>query len=117
VTYTALPHDTPKETLTADVGGGGISLFASSAYPSGTQLQVVLDLPGEESPVPCMTEVVWSQRSSVMGQSGPEAAAVGLRITEIAPRDQDRLMHYVMRSLQTPLVAEAPAPPEPAEDG
>lgn len=117
VTYTALPHDTPKVSLTADVSGGGISLFATSTYPFGTQLQISLVLPGEESPVPCLGEVVWSERSTVLGSESPQAASVGLRIVEIAPRDQDRLMHYVTRSLEIPLVAEAPAPRGLAEDG
>ena len=117
VTYTALPHDTPKVSLSANVSGGGISLFATSAFPSGTQLQISLTLPDEESPVACLSEVVWSERSSIQGSEDPQASSVGVRIIEIAPRDQDRLMHYVTRSLETPLVAEAPAPRASTVDG
>lgn len=117
VTYTALPHDTPKVSLSADVSGGGISLFVTSAYPSGTKLQISLTLPDEEPPVPCLSEVVWSERSSIQGSENSEAVSVGLRIIEIAPRDHDRLMHHVARSLQTPLVAEAPALQKSTGDG
>ena len=109
VSYTALPADKAKRSLTKDVSGGGICFFAEKPLPPGARLQVAMTLPGRETPVNFTAEVVWSEAYEVIGKGARQRAVeVGVRFLEIAPQDRDAILQHVILNLKPP----APRPQE-----
>ena len=103
VTYTILPSEQAKTSLTKNISGGGICLFTEKELPSGTRLQVAMKLPDREQPVNFIAEVRWSEPYEVIGKTQRQRAVEnGVRFVEIAPQDQDALMRHVILRLQPP---------------
>ncbi len=101
--YTALPAGTAKQTMTKNVGGGGLCVFTDQVLPPGTRLQVAMTLPGREQPVHFIAEVVWSEPYEVIGKTQrTRSVESGVRLVEIAPQDREALMQHVILSLKPP---------------
>lgn len=106
VRYTMLPDGTAATSVSKDIGGGGICLFAERTMPPGTRLQVALQLPGREQPVNFTAEVVWSEQYEVIGKGERQRSVeVGLQFVEIAPQDREAVMQHVILSLKPPAAA------------
>ena len=105
-TVTSLPADKAKRTVTKDIGGGGVCLFAERPLPSGTQLQVAMKLPGREPPVNFTAEVVWCEQYEMIGkEEQSRAVELGVRFMEIAPQDRDAIMQHVILNFKPPPAA------------
>lgn len=101
--YLVLPSGGKQHATTKDVGGGGISFYADKTLRPGTHLQMALTLPGGEEPVHCTAEVVSSVQYATAGKGASRRSVdVDVRFLEIAPKDQEALMEYVARHLQSP---------------
>ncbi len=101
ISYTELPQTALRHTVTKDVGGGGICLFAEKPMTPGTQLQVSMKLPDREQPVHFTAEVVWNEEYEVIGKTQRQRAVeVGVRFVEISPQDQEAVMRHVILMLQ-----------------
>ena len=103
VNYTVLPSGSPRQTVSKDISGGGICLFADRLLPIGTRLQVGMKLPGREQPVNFTADVVWSEQYEVIGKTQRDRAVeIGVRFVEIAPQDREAVMQHVILSLKPP---------------
>lgn len=103
VTYLILPSGTRQHSTTKNLGGGGISFYAEKALRSGTHLQMALTLPDREEPAHFTAEVTSSVQYATAGKGGSRRSVeVGVRFLEIAPKDQEAVMEYVTRHLQSP---------------
>jgi len=101
VSYTELPQPAAKRSVTKDISGGGVCLFAEKVIPPGTHLQVSMKLPNREQPVHFTGEVVWSEAYEVIGKTERQRAVeAGIRFVEIAPQDQEAIMQHVILTLQ-----------------
>jgi c-di-GMP-binding flagellar brake protein YcgR len=103
VRYTVLPTGSAQQTVSNNIGGGGICFFADKPLAAGTYLQVAMKLPGREQPVPFTAEVVWSELYEVVGKiERRQAVEVGVRFLEIAPSDLEAIMQHVILSFKSP---------------
>ena len=103
VSYTVLQTGTTAQTVSKDVGGGGICFFADQALPGGTRIQVSMKLPEGEQPVNFIAEVIWSEPYEVIGKSERRRSVeVGVRFVEISPKDRDAVMQHVILSFRQP---------------
>ena len=101
VSYTELPTGASKQTVSKNIGGGGVCLFADKTFGPGTHLQVAMRLPDREQPVNFTGEVVWSEAYEVIGKGGRQRSVeVGLRFLEISPQDHEAVMQHVILTLQ-----------------
>ena len=101
ISYAVLPSDTPKKSVTKNVGGGGMCLFTEKELPVGTRLQVAMKLPDREELVHFIAEVVWSEAYEVIGKTQRQRAVEsGVRFIEIAPQDREAVMRHVILSFQ-----------------
>ncbi len=112
VTYTVLPTGTAEQTVTKDIGGGGICVFTDRVLSSGTRLQVAMRMPGQEQPVNFLAEVMWSEQYEMIGKGEHRRAVeTGIRFIEIAPMDQQAVLQHVILNLQQ---RYTPSPPPSA---
>ncbi len=103
VVHAVLPSGTMQPTLSKDVSGGGLRLFTDRPLASGTQLQMAIKLPGRETPVNAIGEVVWSEEAHTTGKSERQRSVeIGVRTVEIAPQDHEALTEHVIASLRPP---------------
>ena len=103
VEYSVLPSGSPRATVSKDISGGGICLFADRMLPVATKLQIAMRLPGRESPVHFTGEVMWSEQYEVIGRTQRDKAVeVGVRFVEIAPQDREAIMQHVILSMKPP---------------
>ncbi|HLD78503.1 MAG TPA: PilZ domain-containing protein [archaeon] len=101
VSYTVLPATQSRQTVTKDIGGGGICFFSTSELNPGERLQMAMKLPDREQPVNCTAEVIWCEPYEVIGKTGRQRSIeVGVRFIEISPKDQDVVMQHVILSLK-----------------
>ncbi len=101
ISYAVLSSDTPKKSVTKNVGGGGVCLFTEKELPIGTRLQVAMKLPDREALVHFIAEVVWSEAYEVIGKTQRQRAVEsGVRFIEIAPQDCEAVMRHVILSFQ-----------------
>ncbi|MCH8218887.1 MAG: PilZ domain-containing protein, partial [Planctomycetes bacterium] len=110
VSYTYLPTANQQQSVTKDIGGGGICFFANEVLKPGDRLQVSMKLPGREQPVNFIGEVIWSEQYETIGKTERKRAIeVGVKFVEIAPKDRDAVMEHVILTLQP----RKPQPPSP----
>ena len=103
IQYALLPHEAPKTSMTKDISGGGICLFADKELAAGTLLQVSMKIPGKEQPVNFTAEVVWSETYETIGKSERQRAVeMGVRFIEISPQDQEAIMKHVILTYKQP---------------
>ena len=96
-----LPSGTMRDAEAKDVSGGGLRLVTDAPIASGEQLQVAIQLPGQEQPVNAIAETVWSRTAQMSGRTEqPRTVETGVRFTEISPTDHDALISYVAKSLR-----------------
>ncbi len=96
VTYAVLPGGAPQRGVTFDLSAGGIGLVTDRVLELWTQVQVSLALPDRGAPVPFIGQVMWSQaRETTDRARRARTVWTALRISEIAPRDQDALADFV----------------------
>lgn len=101
VSYSVLPSGGPRQTVSKDISGGGICLFADRVLPLGTRMQVEMRLPGREQPVHFTAEVMWSEQYEVIGRTQRDRAVeVGVRFVEIAPQDREAILQHVILSMK-----------------
>lgn len=75
------------EQKTIDISLGGLRIYADEAPKKGARLELELFLP-DRSSVTCRVEVVWIVQ---LPPGGPSNYDVGLKFTEIDPKDVARL--------------------------
>ena len=98
--YTVLPSGTARDAVTRDVGRGGVGFFVTHALPVGTTLQLAVTLPDRDEPVHALADVVWSHAYTVIEKTDRRSAVeLGVRFTEVAPRDAARLETYISATL------------------
>jgi hypothetical protein len=72
---------------TRDIGLGGARVFSDETFPVGSRLDLDVLLPDETS-VRCWAEVVWLLE---LDGGAPAKFDVGLKFTDMAPNDVQRL--------------------------
>jgi c-di-GMP-binding flagellar brake protein YcgR len=72
---------------TVDISLGGMRIFSGDEVPKGTRFELELFLP-DRSTVVCKVEVMWIERLPL---GSPSNYDVGLKFTEIDPRDLEKL--------------------------
>ena len=103
LTYTEVTGAAKHQTVSKNIGGGGVCLFLEKELPVGTRLQVSIKIPGQEQPVNFLTEVIWCESYEVVGKTQRHRAIeAGVRIVEIAPTDHQVLLNHVILSLKAP---------------
>ena len=103
VEYTVLPTGSPRVTVSKDISGGGICLFADRVLPVGTKLQIAMRLPGREQPAHFTAEVMWSEQYEVIGRTQQDKAVeVGVRFVDISPQDREAILQHVILSMKPP---------------
>lgn len=86
-----------QQTKIKDIGGGGLCFFADEAIKPGTRLELVTKLPDQEKPLQFKVEVIWSDTYEVRGKgSHHQATEVGAKFIEITPKDQEKIMQFVI---------------------
>ena len=101
VSYSVLPSGSPRQTVSKDISGGGICLFADRVLPVGTHVQVAMRLPGREPPLHFTGEVRWSEQYEVIGRAQRERAVeMGVRFVEISPQDCEAILQHVILSMK-----------------
>lgn len=101
VTYQVLPSSQAKQSVTKDIGGGGICVFLSEPLQERTQLRVEIVLPDRPQPITFMGEVVWCEQYDIIGKSQQHRSIMaGVRFLNIKPDDQDAIMQHVILNLQ-----------------
>jgi c-di-GMP-binding flagellar brake protein YcgR len=79
---------------TQDISLGGVRVYSDEDFPVGSRLDLDVLITGEE-PVRCWAIVVWR---SEIGAGGPAKFDVGLRFTDMAPSDIQRLAGVLVRA-------------------
>jgi hypothetical protein len=76
----------PARGVTVDVSGGGALVRSAARLPPGAPLTLLLDLPGEELPIPAAGEVVRATRDGLSG----------VRLDRLRPADRALLARWVL---------------------
>ena len=101
ITYRVVTSAPPVQAITKGIGGGGICVFLSEPVRPGTRLHVTVKLPDQERPLTFTGEVVWCEQYEVIGKTQRNRSVeAGLKFVQIEPPDQQRIMQYVILSLQ-----------------
>jgi len=101
VSYAIVPPTAAQESVTKDIGGGGVCLFVNEPLKPGTRLQIDLTLPGRERPIRFLGEVVWCESYEVIGATQrARSIEAGVKFLQINPADQQTIMQHVILSLQ-----------------
>src|SRR5258708_36905389 len=79
---------------TQDISLGGARVFSDDEYGLGTRLDLDVLMP-DGSSVRCWAEVVWL---TDLGPSGQARFDMGLKFTDMAPADVQRLSTVLVRS-------------------
>jgi hypothetical protein len=79
---------------TQDISLGGARVFSDDEYGLGTRLDLDVLMP-DGSSVRCWAEVVWL---TDLGPSGQARFDIGLKFTDMAPADVQRLSTVLVRS-------------------
>ena len=97
ISYSVLPAGTAQDSVTKNISGGGVCLFADHTLAQGTPLQVSMTLPGRKEPVQFTGEVVWSEAYELIGPERRERRVeVGVKFVKIAPKDQEAVLQHVI---------------------
>jgi PilZ domain len=73
---------------TRNISLGGVCVFSDQQFARGTRLDLDVLLPDGAGTVRCWAEVVWAV---ALGPDAPARFDVGLRFTDMAPSDVQRL--------------------------
>ena len=93
--YRVVGKNEAHHTLTRNLGGGGISLFAESKLDPGTMLTIDLAFPDRKKSVKFTAEVVWSGALLLENKgSQPREFEIGIRFVDISPEDQKAILQY-----------------------
>ena len=103
VAYNVLTSGPKQQGIAKDIGGGGVCLFSDKVLPTGTRLQVAMNVPGREQPVNFTAEVMWSEEYEIISKTEQtRSVEVGVRFIEIAPKDQEAIMQHVILGVKSP---------------
>lgn len=90
------------QSLTKDVGGGGIRLMTAVQFGLNTRLQVEVKFPDRAKPVAFTGEVVWSKAlEQTEGIDRTRRFETGLRYVAISKEDQKYILQHA--NLHKPL--------------
>ena len=78
---------------TQDVSLGGMRVYSDEDYPIGSRLDLDVLITDQE-PVRCWATVVWRAE---LGVGAPAKFDVGLKFTDLAPSDLQRLAGVLVR--------------------
>jgi len=78
---------------TQDISLGGMRVYSDEDYPVGSRLDLDV-LIAEQEPVRCWATVVWRTE---LGAGAPAKFDVGLKFTDLAPSDLQRLAGVLVR--------------------
>ena len=96
-----LPSGLMQDINLKDLSGGGLRMVTDAPVASGEQLQVAIQLPGQEQPVNAIAEMVWSRTAQMSGRiEQARTVETGVRFTEIAPQDRDAILAAIAKSLR-----------------
>lgn len=90
VTYRILKKVRTRETLTKNIGGGGIKLFLSENLPVNTLLKLEIKIPKYPEPISAEGRIIWVERSKLRPKFN-----VGIGFTKITSVDRARIFKYV----------------------
>jgi hypothetical protein len=79
---------------TQDISLGGMRVYSDEDYPVGSRLDLDV-LIADEAPVRCWATVVWRTE---LEAGGPAKFDVGLKFTDLAPSDIQRLAGVLVRA-------------------
>lgn len=76
----------PAQSLTADIGEGGISFTSNRFFQLTSHLVVDISLPGLPEPIKAMSKVAWIKKIPLSGQY-----AVGVHFVDMSKPDKARI--------------------------
>lgn len=100
ITYTILNKEKTdaQNSEAKDISGGGICIFLAEPLPSQTLLKLEISLLDDPPPITCVGKIIWVEEFSVIegGRKEKNRYEAGIAFTEIDPKDQDRIIKYVI---------------------
>jgi len=103
VEYRVIPSAAPKQSVTKDIGGGGICMFVEDPLKPGTHVQVSITLPDRQQPISFTGEVIWCEQYEIIGKTQRQRSVeAGVKFIQIDPSDQHAIMQYVILGLRQP---------------
>jgi len=97
VKYRPLKKGKIQESLTKDIGGGGIRLYLNDKLAVATPLALEIKIPGEERTILAEGRVVWVK--SLGGEKVTKGFEAGIAFTQIDPTDQSEILKYVYNQI------------------
>ena len=90
VKYRILKKIGTKETLTKNIGGGGIKLFLNESLPVNTLLKLDIKIPKYPESISAEGRIIWVEKSKLRPKFN-----VGISFTKITSVDRARIFKYV----------------------
>jgi len=91
VKYEVLLTKEAGESITKDIGAGGVCVFSSKPLKEGTRLRAEIKLPNQEKPIRFTGEVLWSEPRDVNGGSGE--SRIGVKFVDISDEDREAIFN------------------------
>lgn len=85
-----------SQMLTKNVSDVGLCLLTEEPVSRGTQLGIKLQLPTDNTPVICTSEVVWIMMPGDLHPGDKPAVELGVKFVDIQLRDKQRLRQYAL---------------------
>ncbi len=104
VTYLILPDGSVEQSVTRDVGGGGVCLFVDEPLQKEALLRVEIKLPEQGPSITFVGEVAWCQEYELVGKTTggdvhqDRLIQTGLKFMQIDPEDRKTLLRYCQLS-------------------
>jgi|GEM_PF-518128 len=92
-----------QDTLTKDIGGGGVRLVSREFLPVNSKIKLEFFLHPASEALRAVGKVVWIQKLPYSYQHD-----VGIQFSDISEPSRKRINHFVDQNLSTP--SERPAP-------
>lgn len=88
-----------KETVTKNIGAGGICLIAYEKVEVGSLLSLELRLPEGHSAIEAKGRVVWSSYFTIEGDRR-DRYDLGIEFTQLSESDRQKLSQYVFKLIK-----------------
>lgn len=100
VEYSILEEEAlPKESVTKNIGAGGICLIVYKKVDVGSLLSLELRLPEHYSVIEAKGRVVWSSSFRIEGDRR-DRYDLGIEFTQISESDRQKLSQYVFKLIK-----------------
>ena len=87
------------EALSKNIGGMGICLLLNEAFPVGSLLKLILDVPGTGEPVETAAQVVWVDKVERRDGSSTADFEVGVKFTSITNVGKASIINFIYESV------------------